>query len=532
MKTRNFLIGCVWRASLVGWVLWAALVPAGADGRTADRPPNILFLLTDDQRADTLGSMGHPIIRTPNLDRLADTGVLFTRAFVTDPTCKPSRAAYFTGQYERVHRVGFSSRHAMTEQQWAATYPALLRRAGYYTGFIGKFGIETYVFRGEAKKKFDYWRAHDGWARFWPKPRPNCSAYRNAKADIITPIMAECVEDFLAARDRTKPFCLSVSFSAPHGSISTSMDSPDGKMRREAWMTRPANLLPQLQNHPIYGALYRDREIRLPDSFPDPPGRHIPLAVHDPAKGRSSTYCYDFEPARCREHHVRYYQLVRGLDTAVGRIVEALRAAGVADNTVILYSSDHGLLLGEYGMGGKGLCYDLTTRVPLVVFDPRLPQRCRGRKVEELVLSIDLAPTILSLAGVGAPAGMQGRDLTPLLKGKSPAWRDAVFLENLYLGRDGPFIEAVRTADWKYARFFKPGAHGLPKGLYEHVPDFRGRKPDYEQLFDLKHDPGETSNLAADLQHRDILDQLRRHCDQLAHQASASSSPPSRKTPQ
>ena len=520
MRTPTCLSSRLGRACSIGWTLLAAFFVTGSIGQAADTRPNVLFLLSDDQRADTLGCAGHPVIQTPNLDRLAADGVLLTRAFVTDPTCKPSRTTYFTGQYERVHRVGFSSRRTMTEAQWSLTYPALLRRAGYYTGFIGKFGIETYAFRGKADEKFDYWRAHDGWARFWPKPRANCAAYRDAKAEIITPIMAECVEDFLARRDPVRPFCLSVSFSAPHGSISTSMDSLEGNLPRELWMAKPANLLPQLRGHSIYGALYRDRGVRLPDTFTDPPGRHIPLTVHDPAKGRSSTYCYDFDADRCKEHHVRYYQLVRGIDAAVGQIVAALRTAGVAESTVIIYSSDHGLLLGEYGMGGKGLCYDLTTRVPLVVFDPRLPEDKRGRSVEQLVLSIDVAPTILSLAGVPVPAKMQGRDLMPLVTGEPSAWRDAVFLENLYLGRDGPFIEAVRTSDWKYVRYFKPGSRGFPKGQYTEVPDFRGLRPDYEQLFDLKQDPGETKNLVDDVRHGKVLDELRRRCEELAHEAA------------
>ncbi|MCP5111093.1 MAG: sulfatase-like hydrolase/transferase, partial [bacterium] len=222
------------------------------------RRPNILFLLTDDQRADTLGIAGHPVIETPNLDRLAADGVLFRQAHVTDPTCSPSRVTYFTGQYERVHGVGFSSSHRMTQSQWANTYPALLRQAGYFTGFVGKFGVEFYDF--DAREKFDFWRAHDGWARFFPKPLEHCKIYRDSPEEIITPIMGESVERFLAAAPDERPFCLQVSFSAPHGSITTSMDVTDGGKIDNATesMTKPANRLPEIAGHPIYGSLYRD----------------------------------------------------------------------------------------------------------------------------------------------------------------------------------------------------------------------------------------------------------------------------------
>ena len=128
---------------------------------------NIIFLLTDDQRARTLSVSDHPVIKTPNLDQLASNGVRFSNAFVTDPTCMPSRVTFLTGLYERVHGVGFSSEHVLTQKQWSYTYPALLRANGYYTGFIGKFGVERYPFRGSPLKEFDFWRGHDGWASFF-----------------------------------------------------------------------------------------------------------------------------------------------------------------------------------------------------------------------------------------------------------------------------------------------------------------------------------------------------------------------------
>ena len=131
--------------------------------------PNIIFLLTDDQRDNTLGAMGHPFVKTPNMDRLLRQSLRFRNTYIAEPTCSPSRTALFTGMHERVNGVGFTSSYQLNEAQWERTYPALLRKAGYYTGFIGKFGVEYYTFKGRADKEFDFWRGHDGWTRFFPE---------------------------------------------------------------------------------------------------------------------------------------------------------------------------------------------------------------------------------------------------------------------------------------------------------------------------------------------------------------------------
>lgn len=446
----------------------------------------------------------HPVIKTPNLDKLASKGVLFTRAYVTDPTCMPSRVTYLTGQYERVHGIGFSSANQLTEKQWQVAYPALLRRAGYYTGFIGKFGVQRYYFRGHADKEFDFWRGHDGWARFFPKPKNNCAIYRDSTEEIITAIMGQSIERFLDSAPKGKPFCLSVSFSAPHGSISGSMVPAE---RGESRMTHPANSNPRLKDHSIYGSLYRDKPVSLPPECATDPNRHIPSEVLKQSK-RKKTYSYDYSKNTCTEHHYRYYQLITGVDVVVGRLVESLKKRGLSNNTVIIFASDHGLLMGEYGMGGKALLYELTTRTPLIVYDPRLPKAKRSRRIEELVISADVAPTILSYAGLKVPEAMQGRNLIELIDNPERQWRQDIFLENLYVGRDNPLIEAMRDKQWKYVRYFEnPGDEYGEANL-----DFRGKKPVWEQLFDLENDPGEVDNRAKDPKYAAILNKLRQRC--------------------
>ena len=147
-----------------------ATIGCAPKSKDEQRPkPNIIFLLTDDQRDDTFGAMGHPWVKTPNFDRLLAQSVRFTNTYTAEPVCSPSRVSLLTGMHERVHGIGFTSSYELTEDQWARSYPHLLRESGYYTGFVGKIGIEYYTFKGNAAEKFDYWWGHDGWTRFLPK---------------------------------------------------------------------------------------------------------------------------------------------------------------------------------------------------------------------------------------------------------------------------------------------------------------------------------------------------------------------------
>jgi arylsulfatase A-like enzyme len=426
-----------------------------AEDRTAaaDRP-NIIFLLTDDQRDNTLGAMGHPFVQTPQLDRLMHQSVRFRNTYIASPVCAPSRVSFFTGMLERVHGVGFSSAYQLTEAQWERSYPALLRKAGYHTGFIGKFGVEYYAFRGQAAEKFDFWWAHDGWTRFLPKDGkgPSVQPYHRANEDIITFIMGEAMTTFLDGLPADKPFCLSVSFNVPHGSQTTSMHPDYPEWQR---MTRPANENAKLKGHRYYDTLYRHLGIRVPADTGTDPYRFIPQRILDQDHGRrNQTYPYNYDRDTCLEHHIRYYQTITGLDHVIGELLAELERRGLAGNTVILFGSDHGLLMGEYGMGGKSLLYDLSMKIPCIIHDPRLPAELRGRQLDHLVSSLDYTHTILDYAGVTAPEFMDGRSLRPLVEGRDVGWRDELFLESLFTLRGNPFQEGIRTERWKYIRMY------------------------------------------------------------------------------
>ena len=282
--------------------------------------PNIIFLLTDDQRDNSFGAMGHPFVKTPNVDQLLQQSMRFSNTYIAEPCCSPSRTALLTGMHERVNGIGFTSSYQLTESQWQRTYPALVRAAGYYTGFVGKFGVEYYTFKGQAARKFDFWHAHDGWTRFFPKDSkgPSCTPYHEATEDVITFVMGECITEFFDSLPQDKPFCLSVSFNVPHGSQTTSMypDYPDWRR-----MTRPANENPKLKGSTFYDGLYRDVGIQIPDATGTDPYQFIPEFIMDQDKGRrTQTYTYAYTRPTCLEHHIRYYQTITGMDHVVGGI--------------------------------------------------------------------------------------------------------------------------------------------------------------------------------------------------------------------
>ncbi len=477
--------------------------------------PNILVILTDDHRADYLGCAGHPVLETPHIDQLAREGAYFNNAFVSSASCTPNRTCILTGQYERKHGVTFGSNSSLNAEALQETYPMLLKQAGYFVGYVGKNhtpGIEEGL--------FDYWYGNHNHIGFYPKNLH--PIYRNAQANTQVEILEEGTlnfiqhdpgfagtADFLEARPADKPFCLLVNFNVPH-SFSVN------KMQQ-----RPGD--PEL-----YRGAYRDQEdaMPLPETYiaeADIKQPKIPRAVYN---GQYiQTYDFVKTEAGMRERMVRTCQTVSGIDNLVGAVVAELKAQELYDNTVIVFTSDHGLQFGEHGLGGKVLLYEESLRVPLIIVDPRGPRKARGQRRDQLVVSIDIAPTLLELAGLPAHPEMQGRSLVPLLRGQgSPNWRADFFAENMFMGQHYPRIEAVRGERYKYVRYFdkkrdKPHPIALTASI-------RGEQPIYEELYDLETDPRETTTLVDSPQHRALLDQLRKRCQQLVVEAKGSDAYP------
>lgn len=417
-----------------------ALAASASLARAQSRRPNLIVLVTDDQRWDTLGAMGNRIVKTPNIDQMAAEGVVFSNHFVTTSICMSSRASLFTGLYLRAHRIN-DFQTSFSEAQYARTYPEILRRAGYRTGFIGKWGVGDRL----PADRFDYFRGFPGQGHYFPK-RPDESVH-------LTELMGEQAVEFLCAAKPSQPFCLSVSFKAPH------VQDEDPR---------------QFLHSRATADLYRDVEIPVPKTADPRYIAQLPLEVQRSEARRRWAVRFS-TPALYQESVKAYYRLITEVDTVVGRIRDQVRRMGAESDTVILFTSDNGFYLGEHGLAGKWFMHEESIRVPMIVLDPRLPSSRRGRRQSEMTLNIDLAPTILSLAGVSAPP-MQGRDLGPLIEGQAVPWRTEWFYEHLFEHTWIPRTEGIRTTEWKYTRYLDT-------------------KPLFEELFDLRADPLEERNL-------------------------------------
>ncbi|MGH0032739.1 MAG: sulfatase family protein [Myxococcota bacterium] len=473
----------------LGWGAGVAVLP-GCRAGSPGRPPNLLLLVSDDQRWDTLGCAGNPVIRTPELDRLAAGGTRFRNAFVTTSICPTSRASILTGQYLRRHRVG-DFLAPLSDEALAGSYVSVLREAGYYVGFLGKWGIATTVEESfaAAARHFDYWAPVRDHGNYWHEadcpwvleegtgggPGARCTCPPGGDAPRVgmegirrprhqtTEILPAKFARFLDDRDPTRPFCLSVSFKAPH--------APWGD-----W-------------DPALRGLYADADVPLPPTFAHPDAADLPEFLRESPSGRSGANVAASREA-VQDHLRSYYRQITGVDMAVGRFRAALAERGLDGDTVVLFSSDNGLLFGEHGLGSKWLMHEESIRVPLLVFDPRSERR--GAVCDEMALNIDLAPTLVELAGQSPPDAMQGRSLVPLLADPTVPFRDDWFYEHHFRTARYPILrtEGVRGRRFKYVRYLD-------------------RDPPYEQLFDLAEDPHETRDLARQASQRQRLASLR-----------------------
>jgi arylsulfatase A-like enzyme len=427
------------RRTFLGSSAPAVLARAAATGQ----PPNLLFVLTDDQRYDTLGCMGNRIIRTPNVDKLARNGAVFENNFVTTAICMVSRASIFTGLYERCHGI-----HDFAQPLNAAdrpnTYYNLLRKAGYRTGFIGKYGVGNDMPAGD----FDYWRGFPGQGKFENK--------RDGGIVHLHEIQTEQSLGFVDTCRPGQPFCLSISTKAPHA------DDPE-----------PRQYIPEKD----LMSLYEDATVPHPPLFGPEHFNRLPAFLKNTEMRKRWGWRFTSEE-QFQTMVKNYYRLITGVDRILGRTLERLESRGLLANTVVVWTSDNGYFLGERGMADKWMAYEPSMRTPLVIWDGRSPQAKPVRR-RELTLNIDMPATLLDYAGVEAPPHMQGRSLKPLVDGKAWQPRREFFYEHHYTKNVViPRCEAVRTADWKYIRYLDP-------------------EPNHEELYNLRRDPNETENLLA-----------------------------------
>lgn len=433
----------------------------------AAEKPNILVLLADDWRFDTLGVAGNPVVKTPNLDKLAAKGMRFTEACVTTPICGVSRSSILSGQW--MSRHGNRAFQSM-KTPWSESYPGQLREHGYYVGHIGKWHSGKFP-----QKEFDFGRAYSG--KHWIK-RPDGSRVH------VTQKNQEDALEFLAKRPKDQPFLLNLWFFAPH-----------------AEDANPEQYLPQ----PSSAELYQDTRIPIPPLANETAFKNLPPFLQAPENEGRIRYHWRFDtPEKYQKMMKNYYRLCTEVDAVCGRVIRELKDQGLLENTIIIFTSDNGYFQADRLLADKWYPYAESIRVPMIVVDPRMPADARGKTNDDFVLNVDLAPTLLAAAGIPAPKGMQGRDFSPLYlnpgTSPTPPWRDEFFCEHgtITNKRRIPSSEAVVRKDLKYTVW----------------PEWN-----YEELYDLTKDPLEQKNLVKSPEHAGKIADLKQRLASMRKEA-------------
>lgn len=432
-----------------------------------DTRPNILVVFVDDLDQRTFGFMGDSIIQTPNIDRLAGEGVVFKNAFVTTATCITSRGTFMTGRYAARTGIYFDQYNGFSDEQIEMIFPRILHEAGYHTGYVGKWHL------GEVPEGvFDDDQKFLGQGRFWDEDEwPGEGTH-------LTDRLGDQAVEMIRNTPDDKPFAITVGFKAPH--------VQDGFHPVEPYPASPSTaVLYELEEIPA--PLLSDREF-----FDSQPA----LLRESLGRVRWEYRLGPPESLNFQRSLRRYYRMVTGVDEQLSKMVEALRENGQLDNTIIVFTSDHGMYLGERGLAGKWLGHDTSIRIPLIVYDPRLPDSEQGTQRDPMVLMIDFNPTILEWAGLSADDDVQGRSFAPILDGTTPNnWRSEFFYEHHSFADRIPRNEGVRTERYKYLNFLDSD-------------------PLYEELYDLENDPYEEINLANDPEYVDLLQEMRAKWEQ------------------
>jgi len=400
----------------------------------ATKKPNIIVVLVDDMRWDEFGEAGHSYIETPNIDRLAREGSSFINAFATTPLCSPSRACFLTGQY--AHTNGIVDNTARDEQSHQLrTFPRTLDSIGYETAFIGKWHMGN----DDSKRPgFDHWVALKGQGEA-VNPNLNIDGERKVVEGYVTDILTDYALKFIG-RKRTEPFLLYLSHKALHPNIQQRNDGSIADIGEGGFV--PADR---------HKGMYADEVFaRRPSAFVTPSDKPALLRRIGDLRALGSETGTTDKTIRERA------EMLMAVDEGLGKMLEVLKKMGALDNTVVVFTSDHGYWYGEHGLNDeRRLAYEEGIRIPFLIRYPgTIPS---GKKYAEMIQSIDLAPTLLELAGQVPGNHIQGKSLMPLTKGTATDWRKTVLIE-YYSDIVFPRIanmgyRAVRTERYKYIRY-------------------------------------------------------------------------------
>jgi len=458
---------------------------------TADRP-NIIFIMSDDHAAHAIGAYGSRVNQTPHLDRLAREGMLMRNVFVTNSICTPSRATILTGQYSHLNGVPVFNRFDSSR----TTVARLLQQGGYHTGMIGKWHL------GSDPAGFDRWEILPGQGAYMNPVLYTATGEKTYTGRYVTDVVTDLALDFLKSRPRNKPFFLMLHHKAPHrpwepdAAHRAQFENrwiPEPETFWDSYATRTDALHENLQR--VAGDLTR-RDLKL-----EPPtgleGRELaawlatkPAEVTITRSGETVTLTGEALARWKYQRYMRdYLATIQSVDDNVGRLLAFLDASGLTKNTIVVYTSDQGFFLGDHGMFDKRFMYEEALRMPFLV---RWPAAIKpGARSDAMALNVDFAPTFLDAAGLSAAAGMQGRSLLPIWRGRPPAdWRTSMYYRYYHDPGDHNTRAhyGVRTRSHKLIHFWKK---------------------DQWELFDLVNDPAELNNLYGTPGHEQLTAALK-----------------------
>lgn len=447
-------------------------ISANSAESSANQKRNVIYILTDDQRYDELGVL-NPILDTPNMDQLANGGVHFKNAFVTTALCSPSRASILTGQYMHNHGVVDNNK---PPRKGTVFFPKYLQNKGYETAFIGKWHMGEDAGHGASdmpQPGFDYWLSFPGQGVYYPKVMPNGKPYtfningkRIPQTGYITDELTDYSVKWLENRDQEKPFFLYLSHKAVHSNF-----APAKRHEKQ----------------------YESDEIPVPASQADTPenNKGKPMWAQNQ---RNSWHGVDFpyhSSMDVQSYKKQYHRALSAVDDSVGRILAWLEENDLTETTTVVLMGDNGFMFGEHGLIDKRNAYEESMRVPLLAYAPGYLKP--GTVVNEMVANIDIAPTMLDMAGIEKPKHFDGESFLPLVRGDDKVeWRDN-FLYEYYWEFNYPSTPttfALRTDGFKLIQY-----HGVW---------------DTEELYDIKNDPKEMNNLIDDPDYLAIKVKLRK----------------------
>ena len=454
----------------------AGVAPLPAQPARRGRP-NIVFIITDDQRWDSLGVTGHPVVKTPQIDRLAREGVVFENFFCATPLCSPSRASFLTGLYPHRHRIINNDRPGMDAvSHTLATFPRILRESGYESAYVGKWhmGLDD-----SRRPGFDHWVSFKGQG-LYIDPVLNVNGASIQATGYTTDLLNQHAVEFLS-RKHSKPFVLYLAHKAVHAPY---IPAPRHEKMYADFEYRP----PDVSKADLAGKPVLRRAVAAPDML------RVEGAIPEPV-----------EPRRGRGHDPQtvvrdQLRCLASVDEGVGMVVDALRRSGELDHTIVIFTSDNGYLLGEHGLfNEKRFAWEESIRIPFVM---RYPALVKPGRRKQMVVNVDVAPTLFELAGVQWPEALHGESFAPILRDSSLPGRQAMLAE--YFEEKVvpicPDWQAVRTTTHKYIRY--PG------------------KEELNELYDLRSDAREEQNRIQDPQMAAVLDRLRRELDVLLKRTS------------